>query len=446
MLPKFTLKIIVLFCLYGGGLFFFGLRNSLRFLNFFISPFYLFSYFLLLDILFPIFISILIILFQVPTFFIKKIIIKKAKNKIKNFKKLLVIGVTGSYGKTSTKEFLYELLSQKYKTFKTPANQNTEIGVAKAILKGLKKGHQVFVCEMGAYKRGEIKAICDIVHPKIGILTGISWQHISLFGNFKNIISTKYELIASLPNDGVAILNAANDECRKLAQRVSTKKYLYSLYQPLKSDPKDHDFDTWVQDVNETSEFVEVKLKTFKGDEKIKLNLLGKYNVENFLGAVTCALHLGIPLKTIREIALKIKPTLTSLRKRKGKNDVTIIDDSYSQNPDGVFNAIEYLRTYKKGKKIILMPCLIELGKSAPSIHKSIGRTIGKVFNLAVITTPFYFEEIKIGAMESKIPEGKIFFSNNPKKILEKIEPYLTSENIILIEGRVNEKIIKKLT
>jgi len=444
-LPKFTPKMIVLSLFSGGGILFFGLKNSLYFFQSVLSPFYYFSYLFLFEILFPVFISILVVIFQIPTFFMKRMIIKNAKDKMKKLKKVLVIGITGSYGKTSTKEFLNELISQNYKTLKTPANQNSEIGVAKTVLEDLKENHQIFICEMGAYKKGEIKAICDIVHPKIGILTGISGQHISLFGNLKNIIHTKYELISSLPKDGIAIFNGTNEECQKLAQRTTIKKFIYFSPSISQSEPQDQTPDVWAQNINETSDFIEFTMKSFKGEEAIRLNLLGRYNIENFLGAATCALCLGINLKTIRKIAPNIKPSETSIRKKQGKNNVTIIDDSYSQNPDGVFAAIDYLKTYKKTKKIVLMPCLIELGKSAPAIHKSIGRMIGKNFDLAIITTPFYFEEIKIGAMESKMPKDRILFSNNPDEILEVIKPYLLSGNLILIEGRVNEKIIKKL-
>ncbi|MCZ2846119.1 MAG: Mur ligase family protein, partial [Candidatus Bathyarchaeota archaeon] len=203
--------------------------------------------------------------------------------------------------------------------------------------------------------------------------------------------------------------------------------------------------DVWAQHINETSDFVEFQVKTFKGNEKMRLDLLGKYNVENFLGAVTCALHLGVPLISIKEIASNVVPSKTSLRKRLGLRGTTIIDDSYSQNPDGVFAAIEYIKKYKGGNKIILMPCLIELGKAAPSFHKSIGRIIGKTFNLAIITTPFCFEEIKIGAMETGLADRKILFLNDPKKILEKVKSYSSPGDVILIEGRISQNIIEGL-
>lgn len=436
LLPKFTQKMLLLFILFGSLLIFFGGTVLWQFFQFKFSPFFYFSSFFSLEIFFPFTFSILSGIFQVPIFFLKKIIIKQARQKRRRFKKLLVIGITGSYGKTSTKEFLSEILSLKYKVLKTPANQNSEIGVAETLLKELKKEHEIFICEMGAYKKGEIKAICDMVLPKIGILTGISCQHISLFGNFKNIINTKYELISSLPEDGIAVFNGANEECQKLAQRTTIKKYVYSS--------EEDNFDVFAKDIKETQDFIEFEVKTFKGDEKIRLNLLGKHNIENFLGAITCALSLGISLKAVKKITPNIKPSETSIRKKIGKNKVTILDDSYSQNPDGISSAIDYLKNYK-GKKILLMPCLIELGKSAPSIHRSIGRKIGRVFNLVIITTPFYFEEIKIGAMEFNISEEKILFSNEPKEIFKKVEPYFHPENVILIEGRVSNKITKVL-
>lgn len=444
-LPKFTYKIIVLSFFCGGILLFVGIQNSLYLLYFVTSPFNYFLSLFLFDIFFPLFITFFVLLLQVPTFLIRRILIRNAKEKMKKFKNLLVVGITGSYGKTSTKEFLFDLLSSKYKTLKTPANQNSEIGVAKTVLEDLKEEHEIFICEMGAYKKGEIEAICKIVHPRIGILTGISGQHISLFKSLKNIINTKYELIAALPKNGIAIFNATNEECRKLAQRTSVKKYIYSLYPPPKKNLENLKFDVWAQHINETPDFIEFQMKTFKGNEKMRLNLLGKYNVENFLGAVTYALHLEIPLISVKEIASNIVPSKTSLRKRLGERNTTIIDDSYSQNPDGVFAAIEYIKKYNEGNKIILMPCLIELGKAAPSFHKSIGRAIGKTFNLAIITTPFYFEEIKIGAMEAGLSDRKILFLNDPRKVLEKVKSYFSPGDVILIEGRINKQIIEGL-
>lgn len=421
-LPKFTKKIVLLL----------GFSMALEgFLVFYFFPVF-FRFLLGFEILFPIFISFCVGLWQIPTVLTKKWIIKKAKEKRKKFKNLIVVGITGSYGKTSAKEFLAQILSLKYRVLKTEGNNNTEIGVAKTVLGKLNSRHQIFVCEMAAYRRGEIKAICDIVCPKIGILTGISEQHISLFGNFKNIINTKYELITSLPEDGIAIFNMANKECQKLAQRTVIKKRLYST--------GEGDFDIFAGNIQETKDFVEFDLETAERKEKIKLNIFGRKNIENFLGAAVCALSLGITFPQIKKIAPKIKFSGTAIKKIKGKNGASVIDDSYSQNPDGVLSALNYLKNYS-GKKIILMPCLIELGKSSPSWHKIIGRKIGEVCDLAIIITPYYFKELKFGAMEAGMEKNRIVFLQDLKEISKKIKKYFKKENVILIEGRVPEKI-----
>jgi len=431
-LPRFTKKMIALsvFTICLAVVLFMIINPVWYLMSEGINPF-LAVFVLTFEILLPFFVCICVGVVQLPTFFAKRKIIKKAKEKREQFKDLIVIGVTGSYGKTSTKEMLFQMLSLKYKVLKTEGNNNTEMGVAQTVLQKLKKNHQVFVCEMAAYKKGEIKAICDIVHPKIGILTGISHQHISLFGSFKNIIQTKYELINSLPEDGLAIFNGANKECQKLAQRTTIRKIVYSP-------------EALVEEVEETADFIEFKLKDYPNIGKIRLNLLGRQNLENFLGALICALELKVPLKKIQELAPKLKPSVTAMRKTKGKNGVTIIDNSYSQNPDGVIAAIEYLKNFK-GKKVVIMPCLIELGKSAPSVHKNIGRKIGEVVDLAIITTSYYFEELKLGAQEAGMKQSQIIFSKKPKKILEKLNPYFKKENVFLIEGRVSADIYRYL-
>jgi len=143
-----------------------------------------------------------------------------------------VIGITGSYGKSSTKEFLATILSAKYKVCKTSANRNSEIGVAETVLRELKPEHEIFIVEMGAYRTGEIKAICDIVHPTIGVLTAVSEQHLALFGSLEATKKAKYELIEALPENGIAIFNADNRATRELAEQTLKPKRLYSTERP----------------------------------------------------------------------------------------------------------------------------------------------------------------------------------------------------------------------
>lgn len=358
---------------------------------------------LISDIFTPVIASGIVLIFQPLAVFGRNRIIKNAIKKREQFKDLIVIGITGSYGKTSTKEFLATILSEKFKVLKTKEHQNTEVGVSQCILNDLKLEHEIFVCEMGAYNRGEIKLICDIVKPKIGILTGINEQHMAIFGSLENIIKTKYELIESLPEDGIAFFNGKNKYCLELYQKTKIKKKIYG------------------QDVK----------------------LAGLENIE---GAQALARELGMSEEEISRGTSKIKNKFPGVEVKKGINGLNIINASYSANPDGVISHLEYLKIWQ-ARKIIVMPCLIELGSVSEEVHKRLGRKIGEVCDLAIITTRDKFKEIKDGSTSS--PRGdatEILFIEDPKEIFEKIKNFSKAGDIVILEGRVSAELVKTLT
>lgn len=354
---------------------------------------------LVFDVLTPLIASIIVFLFQPLAVLARNQIIKKAKTKREKFKDLLVIGITGSYGKTSTKEFLATILSEKYKVLKTKEHQNSEIGISQCILDDLKPEHEIFICEMGAYNRGGIKLLCDITKPRIGILTGINEQHMATFGSQENIIKAKFELIESLPKEGTAFFNGNNKYCLDLFQKVKIKKFLYG------------------------------QKAQFPGEE-------------NILGAMAVAKELGMGEEEISRGRQKIEPWLqvkkARLPARQGIINLNIIDATYSANPTGVISHLEYLKTLA-GKKVIVMPCLIELGKASKEVHQRIGKKIGQVCDLAIITTKERFKEIKQGAPNA-------LFMENPKEILEKIKSSCQAGDVVLLESRVSNQLIKQLT
>src|SRR4030043_204253 len=178
-------------------------------------------YFLIADLLTPLIVSLIVLVFQPLTYLVRRKVILRAQKKREEFPNLLVIGIAGSYGKSSTKEFLYEILSEKYKVLKTQRNINAEIGIAQTILKELKPEHQVLIAEIGAYERGKIKEVCKMLQPKIGILTGINEQHLSTFGSLENIRKAKYELIESLPKGRAAIIK---DKLDLKAENIKVEK------------------------------------------------------------------------------------------------------------------------------------------------------------------------------------------------------------------------------
>ena len=431
-LPKFTKKMsaLYIFCLL------FLLLLAARFIEF-----HFILFLLIFEVLFPFFMFACVEALQVPSVLIKRQIFKKAEAKRRQFKDLIVIGITGSYGKTSTKEFLYAILSQKYKTLKTQGNNNTEIGVANTILKKLTREHQVFVCEMAAYKIGEIKTICKIVKPQIGILTGINEQHLALFGSQSNIVKAKFELIESLPNNGVAILNA---DCEKIVQSPSLyqKVQRRALYRFFSIKEK---CDVWAEGIEAGKEDAKFRVCVQDKDSAdFRVNLLGAQGISNVLGAVACAKELGMSMKDIARACGTIKPmpgTGRLVRSRKGFN---IIDATYSANPDSVISHLDYLKVWK-GRRAIVMPCLIELGSAFEDVHQRIGAKVGENCDLAVITNKECYEVVKNSALQGGMNEDDILFIQDPKEIYNKLKDFNKPECVILLESRVPKELIEML-
>ncbi len=422
--PKFTLKQIIL------------TFSSFLLIAFLFYIFFskVFLFILLLEIFLPIIISFLIGLIQLPVLLAKKMIQNKAKKKIKKFYNLTVIGIAGSYGKTSVKEILYVFLSQKYNVLKTRGNNNTEIGVSSTILKNLKKEHQIFIAEVGAYKKGEIKNICQIIMPEIGILTGINEQHLALFGSQENIIKAKFEIVENLKENGTAILNGYNKYIRENIKnkKIIAKKIIIGN-------------DIWAEEVKEKKEFIFFKVRTKKGDFiDFKINILGKQNVENLLLAIAAAKEIGMSLEEISKACLEIKPNLGGIKILKRTNP-RILDSSYSANPTGVIADLDYLKIYKE-KRVVIMPCLIELGEKAREVHREIGKKISETADLLIVTTKDYFLELKNSALRQGMEEKNIILIEDKNKIINKIKS-LPKESVILLEGRtpgLKEKITKE--
>jgi len=392
---------------------------------------------LLFDILVPLIVSLIILISQPLTVLLRdRFILEKAREKRKEHKNLVAIGITGSFGKTSTKEYLAAILSSKFNVLKTKEHQNSEVGISQCIINELGPEHEIFIAEMGAYNRGGIKLLSGIVKHKIGILAGINEQHLALFWSQNNIIKAKYELIENLAVNGLAIFNGDNKYCSDLYNKTVISKKLY------KSEPE---ADIWAQDIRLEKESILFKVKTKQGEEAdFKVNVLGKQNVPDILGAVTAAKALGMSLEEISRAALSIKPEQGAMRLLPQKDNPGILDSSYSANPDGVIADLDYLETWPQ-KKIIVMPCLIELGKASKMIHKRIGRKVGQVCDLAIITTKERFKDIKQGAVEAGIKPESILFIEDAKKIVNQIKIFSNQGDIVLLEGRIPKEVIKSL-
>ena len=357
----------------------------------------------------------------------KKYYINQAKKIIRDMPNLIVIGVTGSYGKTSVKNFLTKILSSKYEVLTTPKNYNTTMGVVKTIRENLKPIHQVFICEMGATNIGDIKEICDIVKPKIGIITAIGPQHLESFKTIDNIIKTKLELANSVAeNGGVTFLNYSNEYLEKeqikgklVTYGINNEKLDYNSYN-LKSSSKGISFTTLYRKTKE-----EINFKT---------KLIGKHNVINITAAISVADYLEVPLnkmiRAVREIESvehRLKPILN------GK--MTIIDDSYNSNPVSFKSALDTLLEFE-GNKIVVTPGLIELGKDEEKYNFELGQYMTNICDYIFLVNSKSAQHILNGINFKKFDKDKIFNVKTPQEaisIISKIN--INDKKVVLLEN-----------
>ena len=375
--------------------------------------------------------------------FYKKRVFQKAAAKRSQMESVLAIGITGSYGKTSTKEFLTTILSEKFSVLKTESNNNTEIGVANTILHKLDDSYDIFVAEMGAYKIGEIAKTANIVKPSIGVLTGLGPQHLSLFGGMQNTQKAKYELIESLPDKGLAIFNGDNDAVRNLFRKCEKPKRLYTSDRLLEFS---NISGIQAESVRYTNEGMEIKIHDESNNsETISTSLLGKHNATNLLGAITVARSVGMSFDEIRKGVKKLKPLSHTLQPMQGIKQSIVVDDSYSGNMHGVFAALEVLSRMKGNKKILVLQPLIELGEVANKVHRDIGVKIGEICDYCVVVSKDYYSLLYQEATKNGIKKDAMFCIESPKQAFEKIEQIVDKRDIVLIENRISKDLFDML-
>ncbi|MDP4007047.1 MAG: UDP-N-acetylmuramoyl-tripeptide--D-alanyl-D-alanine ligase [bacterium] len=408
------------------------------------APGFVFLFLLFFDLFSLLIGSLVVLLWQPYTIFERRRILKRAKEKREKLKELKVVGITGSYGKTSTKELLSHILQKKFFTVKTPEHKNSEMGVAHTILYDLTDEHQVFICEMGAYSKGGVKLLSDMAKPTLGIVTGVNEQHLGVFGSKMNLFSAEGggELVQSLPSGGALILNDDSKQLHELGPWLQLWNSAFANYIWCSTKGRR---DVFAKDVAVMKDRVNFTLVAKDGQEaSVNLPLVGGHNVENALLAGAAAKELGMTIVEIAE-ALKDAPLEASaMQLKKGKNDFDILDSSYSANPDGVFAALEHLKLWQ-GKKILVMPSLIELGSASSSLHLEIGRKAGEICDTIFITTADEFPSLLKGAKEKGTKEENIVLSEDPEEIAKRILATARKGDVVLLEGRVPPAILSLL-
>ncbi len=380
--------------------------------------------------------------------------IREARNILSGNPNLTVIGITGSYGKTTVKEMLKTVLAKKYKVLSTPKSFNTLFGISQVIKEQLKPEHEIFIVEMGAYKIGEIAELCRMVKPKIGILTGITNQHLERFGSEENIIKAKYELIESLPISGLAVINIDSIPCRDIYSKTKLSKVGYS---------RDGQADISATGVS-TSILVNMPLikfgvivnsSTLRSAEVLnglELKVPGEHNVSNALAAIAIALYLNVPTEKIRSALSEVNSPEHRLQIITNPNGTVIVDDAYSSNKEGARAAINLVKKFANKPKIIVTPGLVELGKAQFEENKNLGELIAENFDFAVIVNKTNYQSLLSGLKESGWVEESVSSKEKPSssvlapivaQTLEDRKLIFTADNLEKVTKEILPKLIK---
>ena len=351
--------------------------------------------------------------------------IKKAKRKLEN-QNLIKIGITGSYAKTSVKNILVTLLSEKYKVCGTPMSFNTPLGISKTVLEHLDSNDQVLITEMGARYVGDIKELCDIVKPNIGVITGIGNQHLLTFKTKENLVKTKFELADYLKaNDGKLFINGDNEELCLLSKQYENKVINY----PFKEKSKLH-----AKDLVYTKNGVEFTIVYKTKEYRTSAALLGEHNVSNIMLCVHICVEMGLTIEEIIKGIEKLIPSPHRLAIIPSSESRIIIDDAYNGSVEGAKAALEVLSSYST-KKVVITPGLVELGKEQYSSNKEFGKLMATKADFVIINGSTNYQSVYDGLIEGGMKEENIFHSGGLKQAVAILSEITDPGDVVLFEN-----------
>jgi UDP-N-acetylmuramoyl-tripeptide--D-alanyl-D-alanine ligase len=356
---------------------------------------------------------------------IKKYYIRKTTEKLKNAD-VIKIGITGSFAKTSVKEILKTILSQKYRVLSTFGSYNTPMGIS-LTTKKLDNTYDIFIAEMGARYKGDIKVLADMVNPTYCVLTGINVQHLETFKSEENIKDTKFELFDNPNKNKIGFFACNTEGSMELFNRFDGEKYLGGI--------GNEDALAYATDITVSSTGTEFNLN-IKGEKPVacKTVLLGRHSIKNICLASAVAYKIGL---TPEEISIGIN-RLSSIEHRlelvPNNKNMVIIDDSYNSNVDGTKSAMEVLDSFS-GRKIVVTPGLVELGKIENVANAEFGRILAKHADIVIVVGKHNAETIINGLIDGGMDRRNIIFAKNLKKGNEELNAILSKGDVVLFEN-----------
>ncbi|WP_078579415.1 UDP-N-acetylmuramoyl-tripeptide--D-alanyl-D-alanine ligase [Salipaludibacillus agaradhaerens] len=354
--------------------------------------------------------------------------VNDAKRLLKASPELKVIGITGSFGKTSVKHFVHAVLSSKYNVLMTPESYNTKLGVTRTINEQLKPYHDIFIAEMGAKQVGDIKEICDIVDHQYGILTAVGEQHLDTFKTLDNIKKTKHEIVETLPEDsGVAILNKDDKNIMSYTPQNPCRKVYYGVER--------EDVDLHASNIAFSSKGMTFTVTTASGEtERFLTRLLGKHNVYNILAALAIGLEMGLKLKDMARAVKQMDPVPHRLELKRSTGNITIIDDSFNSNPVGSKMAVDVLGRME-GYRMLITPGMIELGDKEFDINKEWARYSADKCDFIILVGKKQTLPLQEGLKEAGYPENQFYVASDLQDALRKMHEVAQANTVVLLEN-----------
>lgn len=355
----------------------------------------------------------------------------KAKKKLKKLNNLIKIGITGSFGKTTTKHILNVMLATKYNVCMSPHSFNTPLGLTKVVNSYLKPEHEILITEMGARQIGDISYLCRLIQPKHAIITSVGNQHLATFGSVDNVYKAKKELMQAI-TDGIVCFNANNEGCLKMYNECKTEKILCGI----NSD----DCFANIKNIQTTNKGSTFTLEIDKKSVNCTTKLLGIHNLEDVVLSAGLAYKLGVTLTQIKNAISSLKPVPHRLELI-NENDLTIIDNSYNASMESSMAALKTLKLFD-GDKIIVTPGIVELGEEQYSINENLAQEIAKIAQKVIIVNKTNKDALINGLNKAKFDSKNIIFVENLADAKDKLKEIVKPKDVILFENDLPDNYI----
>lgn len=358
--------------------------------------------------------------------------INDAKNILKSAFSLKTVGITGSYGKTGTKYILSRILSEKFNTLHTPESFNTPMGVVRTVRDSMRADTEVFVCEMGAKKKGDIKEICDIVSPDFALITSVGPQHLDTFGSIETVAATKFELADAVENESNIFANGDNEIIREKAKGTEINLYGTDTALPYRAENIKGSRNGATFDLVLENEKISVSTK-----------LLGRHNVLNIVGASALAFKMGVSPKDISFAISRLSPVEHRLEMKTSVAGSLLIDDAYNANPEGCLEAVNVLCSFEGMKKVIITPGLVELGEKEYECNKALGFAAAGVCDKIIFVGRERSIPLSDGAREAGFSEENLFVADSFKNAMEIYSKFADSNTVVLLENDLPDNYLR---